>query len=478
MTTRMPKMDHLPEKVGVLVVGGGLAGCAATLAAAEAGAYSVMVEKEVEIGGSTVLSAGLAAFAGTEEQSSQGISDSIELLRQDLLETGQFRSDIALVDLYCAQQLETYKWLKSHGVEYGEIHAASGQTVPRSHPTNSTLLLRRLLHAAGQLGARVVTETTARRLVRHEGVVVGLEVERAGKCRQIFADAVVLASGGFSQNAELISRFAPQMSLALRAGGAGCTGDGLLMAWQLGAGIVDTPFIKGTYGIYPYPHPHEDGTGILPVYKGGIAVNSQGRRFVDESLPYKTIGDANLEQPNSMTYQIFDSKIMAHSTEEVPIYDFAGRNRAGMLAVGQTIRELADEIMVPPDALEREVGEYNRCTADGLSDHLGRVHLSGGVGERVAITEPPFYAHPSATVVLATYCGLTVDSAMQVVDVLGEPISGLYAAGEVVGGLHGGGYMTGSAIGKAAIFGRIAGQSASMLRPFDDTESGPTLQPD
>jgi fumarate reductase flavoprotein subunit len=123
------------------VLGSGLAGCAALLAAAEAGQFAVMLEKTSEIGGSTVKSAGLSAFAGTEEQVAQGIADSTELLRKDLLEVGRHRNDERLVDLYCEHQLDTYAWLKGHGVRYGDVHAASGQSAPRSHPTDTTAML-------------------------------------------------------------------------------------------------------------------------------------------------------------------------------------------------------------------------------------------------------------------------------------------------------------------------------------------------
>jgi fumarate reductase flavoprotein subunit len=329
MIPGLPYETDLPERVGVLVLGSGLAGCAALLAAAEAWQHALLLEKTGEIGGSTVRSAGLSAYAGTDEQAEQGIADSVELLRKDLLETGKHRNDEALVDLYCEHQLETYRWLRGLGVEYGEVHAASGQSAARSHPTDTTGMLVRLLKAAGLLGARIALNTPAHRLVRESGRVVGVEVETADGPRPVLADAVVVATGGFSQSPELLTRFAPQMEHALRAGGPGCTGDGLLMAWQLGAGVVDTPYIKGTYGIYAQPHPDEDGTGILAVYKGAIAVNREGRRFVDESLNYKEIGDAALAQPGVTTWQVFDSQVLAASNDEVPIYDFAGRDRAG-----------------------------------------------------------------------------------------------------------------------------------------------------
>ncbi len=461
MIPGLPYETELPDRVGVLVLGSGLAGCAALLAAAEAGQYAVMLEKTDAIGGSTVRSAGLSAYAGTDEQATQGIADSTELLRKDLLETGKHRNDEALVDLYCAHQLDTYRWLKAHGVRYGEVHAASGQSAPRSHPTDTTGMLAMLLKAAGRLGARLVMDTAARRLLREDGRVVGVEVDGPGGPHRIEADAVVVATGGFSQDAELLARFAPQMEHALRAGGPGCTGDGMLMAWQLGAGVVDTPYVKGTYGIYHRPHPDEDGTGILAVYKGAIAVNREGRRFVDESLPYKEIGDAALAQPGVTTWQVFDARVMAASNDEVPIYEFAGRDRAGMLLRGDTVEELEAAIGLPEGSLVATVADYNDRIAAGARDALGRAHLSGGVGTPFPLEQPPFYAHPSGTVVLATYCGLTVDTRMRVLDVYGEPIERLYAAGEVIGGFHGAGYMTGTSIGKSGIFGRIAGTHAA-----------------
>jgi len=461
VTAGLPLERELPDRVGVLVLGSGLAGCAALLAAAEAGQFAVMIEKTGGIGGSTVRSAGLTAFAGTDEQAGQGVADSVELLRQDLLETSRHLADEGLVDLYCDHQLETYRWLTGHGVRYGEVHAASGQSVPRSHPTDTTGMLVKLLKAAGLLGARLLLDTKAERLVREDGRVVAVDVTTPHGPHRIHADAVVLATGGFSQSPELLARFAPQMEHALRAGGEGCQGDGLLMAWELGAGVVDTPYLKGTYGIYHRPHPDEDGTGILAVYKGAIAVNREGRRFVDESLPYKEIGDAALAQPGVTTYQVLDAQVLAQTSDEVPIYDFAGRERAGLLVTADTLAELERLLDLPEHSLVDTVTDYNRRLADGTPDEFGRSHLSGGVGTPFALEVPPFYAHPSGTVVLATYCGLTVDTRLRVLDVFGEPIERLYAAGEVIGGFHGGGYMTGTSIGKSGIFGRLAGAHAA-----------------
>lgn len=457
----LPVEEELPDRVGVLVLGGGLAGAAALLAAAEAGQYAVLLEKLDTFGGSTVRSAGLSAYAGTDEQAEQGIADSVELLRSDLLETGGHVNDEELVDLYCRHQADTYRWLKSHGVTYGHIHAASGQSAPRSHPSDTTAMLRALFTAAGRLGARLVRDAAVLRIEHDGSRVTGVLVDRRGERRTVLADAVVLATGGFSRSREMLQRFAPAMSDALLAGGEGNVGEGLLMAMKLGAGVRDLPYVKGTYGIFHEPHPAEDGTGILAVYKGAIAVDRTGRRFVDESIPYKALGDASLAQDGARTWQVFDATVMAQSNDEVPIYDFAGRLAAGMLEVAATVEELAARLGTEPGVLEKTVADYNDRILRGEPDAFGRVHLVGRVGERAPVVTPPFYAQLSGTVVLATYCGVTVDTSMRVLDVFGEPIARLYAAGELVGGFHGAGYMTGTSIGKAGIFGRIAGTSAA-----------------
>ncbi|GAA3733274.1 fumarate reductase flavoprotein subunit [Spinactinospora alkalitolerans] len=454
-------MSALPTSVDVVVLGGGLAGCAATLSAAEAGRKVLLLEKQSDTGGSTVLSAGLSAFAGTEEQARQDIDDSVDLLRRDLLETGLHLNDPKLIGLYCREQLGVYRWLKGHGVRYGTVHAASGQSVPRSHPTDTRLLLDTLLAKATGLGATVVTGAHAQRLVADADQVTGVEVTFERERHRISSNAVIIATGGFSQNQGLLARFAPQMRLALRGGGAGSQGEGLLMAWKLGAGFVDTPHIKGTYGIHPEPVPGESGTGILAVYKGAVAVNRDGHRFVDESLPYKVIGDASLAQPGGVTYQVFDAKVMAAGDDEVPIYDFVKRERDGALVKANTISGLAELLELPAGALERTVSAYNEAVAVGSPHEPPRAHLSGQVGRPSPLDTPPFYAQPSSTVVLATYCGLTVNIRCEVLDVFGDPIGGLLAAGEVMGGFHGGGYMTGTSIGKAAVFGRVAGIAAA-----------------
>jgi flavocytochrome c len=451
------------EPVDVLVIGGGMAGVTALLSAVESGARAALIEKTDHLGGSTIMSAGLLAFAGTDEQRAAGISDSVDSLRRDLLETGKHRNSVELVDTYCDNQLDTYHWLRDCGITFGHPDAGSGQTVPRSHPVDTTAAIEAISRRARDGGARIYRESPATRLLEAGDGVAGARVSVDGDELELRAGAVVLASGGFSRSPELLTRFAPAMEKALRVGGVGNTGDGLLMGCKVGAAIVDMPYIKGTFGIFPWPSIHEEGTGILAIYKGAIAVNGDGHRFVNESIPYKEIGDACLAQPEGIAYQVFDSKVLDAAEPAVAIYDFKRRVEVGHAQRADTPSALADVLGLPVDEFVATLERYNDRISSGEPDDFGRTTLSGGIGVPFALDDPPYFGFPSTTVMLATYCGLVINASAQVLDVFGEPIPGLFAAGELTGGLHGAGYVTGTSLGKSAIFGHIAGRSAARV---------------
>jgi fumarate reductase flavoprotein subunit len=459
----LPLAQTLAElgRPDVLVLGAGQAGLTAAVAAAESGARVLVLEKLALPGGSTAMSSGLTAYAGTDEQAAEGIEDTAESLRADILATGQGRCDERLVDVYCREQLATYRWLQGLGVAYGHVHAASGQSVPRSHATDPSRMIDTLVRRAEERGVRIVYGVRAFQLLVRDDEVHGVLAENGGSLVDIEAGAVVIATGGFSRNLELLERFVPQMVPAIHGGAPGCEGDGLLMAWKAGADFRDTPYVKGTFGIRPGDDPREGGTGILAVYKGAIAVNTEGHRFVDESLPYKAIGDACLAQPGHVAWQVFDQQTMDKDDPEVHIYWFSGRLATGLLEVAGTLEDLASLIGVPADALLATVDAYNAAVRGERADAFGRTSMSGTSERPTEISRGPFYAHLSGTSVLATYCGLTIDPTTQVLDVYGEPIPGLFAAGEVTGGFHGAGYVTGTSVGKAGIFGRLAGVAAA-----------------
>jgi flavocytochrome c len=457
-----PTFEKWHDETEVIVVGGGMAGHCASLPLVLQGVRVLLLEKEPEIGGSSVLSGGSFAFAGTDLQKKNGIEDSAELLFDDLRRVGGFGNEESVVRAYTDNQLETYYWLAEHDVKFSKVFLAAGQSVPRAHSRNPREVLEQIAkcaRASGRLTTRV--DTPVGRLVRlsADGPVEGVIARVAGQWRAIRATrGVVLTSGGFSRNEQLLKLFAPAQADAQRSGGAGNSGDGLLMAWQLGGAVRDMGYIKGTFGSHPDALPGQHLT-ILPVYVGAIAVNVEGLRFVDESKSYKLIGDACLQQPNAIGYQIFDQRIFERGQRGVPIMDFETKLESGHLLCAPTLPELAAKLGVDADGLMKTIDQYNASVATGTDDAFGRDGLSNHYGELARIDTAPFYGYPSKSVVLATYCGLSVDNTMSVLNVFDEAIPNLWAAGEVIGGLHGNAYMTGSAIGKATIFGRLAARA-------------------
>jgi fumarate reductase flavoprotein subunit len=287
----------------------------------------------------------VGAFAGTDLQRAQGIEDSSELLFSDLREVGQFDNDESLVRAYVDEQLATYEWLRAHGAEFSPmIEVTSGQSVPRVHTVDPADLVRTLAQRAKATGkVELLTEARALRLRRdaESGRVLGVLAAHGGSERFVAGRrGVLLASGGFSGNAELVHRFAPQYDNALFIAGEGNEGDGLRMAWALGGDMRDMAYIKGTYGKHPTDETNHHS--CLAVYKGAIAVNQDGKRYVNESLSYKLLGDACMRQPYSTTYQILDQDIMDSGDNRVRILDFERRLEEGLFIEADSLETLAE----------------------------------------------------------------------------------------------------------------------------------------
>lgn len=465
------KNRTLPEAVDVVVVGAGLAGHCAALAAAEDGASVVLLEKTPQPGGSTLSSAGSFALAGTELQAAAGVTDTPQGLEAELKKVAGGQADPALVRLYADHQLEAYDWLKRQGVIFHAVSLSSSTSVPRTHPTNPKQLIEALhqrlrdhpsiVYLDHVAAVRVLTEGAAR-------TATGVEVSRDGRTNALQArSGVVIATGGFTRNRELVQKFAPELAQAPAWGGEGNTGDGLTMAWELGADLLDMGYVTGTFGvaINHYPdtavRPGDELLLRMAMYRGGIAVNLEAKRFADESQSYKTLATRCLAQPKAIAFQIFDQRVMDQSAPQPTVNDLKGAYEKGVVRRADTLRELAGKLGIDADALEATVARYNDCVRQGEDTEFGRRTLGGGYGVPVLLDTAPYYGLPCSAALLSTYCGLRVDTSMRVQDVRGKSIPHLHAAGEVVGGFHGAGYMSGSSLGKAVIFGRIAGQSAA-----------------
>jgi fumarate reductase flavoprotein subunit len=456
--------------VDVVVLGAGLAGHCAALEAADAGARVMLMEKMARYGGSTLMSAGSFALAGTDLQAQVGVQDTPEGLHAELTRISEGKADPSLVRLYVDHQLESYQWLLAQGVAFHSVSLSSGTAVPRTHPTDP----RQLMDA---LHARVL----AHPLIQYQSQAAATELIFDGTDRQVqgvayihkgqqltvrIRRAVVIATGGFTRNRALVQKFAPELANTPAWGGEGNTGDGLTMAWALGADMLDMGYVTGTFGVainhYPDLSVHEGDALFLrmAMYRGGIAVNVQAQRFADESQSYKKLAALCLAQPRAIAFQIFDQRVMEQSVPTPSVNDFQGALARGIVKQAATLRELAALIGLDADTLEATVSRYNEMLRQGEDTDFGRKTLGGGWGQPVTLDQGPWYALPSSAALLSTYCGLRVDTQMRVLDVHAQPISGLYAVGEVAGGFHGAGYMSGSSLGKSVIFGRIAGRAA------------------
>ncbi len=309
------------NQVDVIIVGCGMAGLCAALEATERGAKVAIFEKLPSIGGSSLLSGCFMAFAETDFQKRLGIQDTTECLMDDLRAVGQFQNNEELVAAYGKHQLATYNWLVSHGVLFQDCQAVSGHSNPRGHTIIPKQAIHTLKDQAVQNGATLQVNSPVKRLLVKEERVVGVLYENEGELHECYATkGVILTSGGFSQSEELLHEFAPQLAQSIRLGGEGNHGDGIKLAASVGAWLEDFPYLKGTYGFHPIST-NQRKRQAHTFYKGGIIVNEEGSRFINESLSYKLLGDAALLQ-NQKTYQIFDQTVMEKSVSNDALYDF------------------------------------------------------------------------------------------------------------------------------------------------------------
>lgn len=448
----------------VVVVGAGLAGSAAALAAAERGATVCLLEKGQAAGGSSVRAGGGLLFAGTRLQQQAGVADSAESLREAILAAGQRRNDPAAVDVYVDNQLAAYDWLTGLGQDFSLVPPNGDISIPRLHAARPEALAGLLLDRLAASGrGQVLTGVAAQRLIVHDGQVAGVRARRAARGLRITARrGVILATGGFTQSPRLLRAFAPHWADAVAMGGDGNTGDGLLMAMACGAQLSDMGYVEGTFGAAAadFPGlPAAPGTAprlLFPHSAGAIIISSAGRRFVNEGLGYKVIAGVCARQQGGIAFQVFDQQVMDKSRPVPSPRDFAGALADGLLFQAPTLTALAGLLAIEPAALEHTVASYNGYVRAGTDPEHGRPLDAAG-----QLVTAPFYGYPCRAGLTTTYCGVRVSRRLQVVNVFDEPIGGLFAAGEVVGGFHGAGYLTGTGLGKAVVFGRVAGLEAA-----------------
>jgi len=460
------------DTTDVLVVGLGAAGAAAALEAARAGADTLVLERAGGGGGTSAMSGGVLYLGGgTALQKACGFEDSPEEMFKYLMASCGESPDEAKLRLYCEGSVSHYEWICAQGVPFKEVyyHGVSGEPptddglvwsgservhpfreiavpAPRGHVPQQPhqagpLLMQKLVAAVEASPARIATNHRCVALVQEpDGCVVGVVAEVFGEERAIRARrGVVLSTGGFINNEEMIASHQPLVSrCSFRVGAEGDDGSGIRLGIAAGAEAI-----------------HMAASSIsLPVtqpwgLKRGILVNAQGQRFINEDSYYGRLGEAALFHQAGRAWLVVDDEVF-----EQPDYP------RDVAAVGETPAELERELALPPGSLESTLALYNRH-AERAADPV--FHK---LPEYVQpLVKPPFGAFDCTTegslYAAFTLGGLRSDPDGRVLDPDGQPIPGLFGAGRATSGLSVGGYSSGLSLGDGTFFGRRAGRCAA-----------------
>ena len=485
----------------VVVVGAGGAGMTAAITAAGEGKSVVILESQSMVGGNSVratggMNAGKTVYqdenefgesAGVEktlkaaaekyadnetitalaktvseqwaayQANPTGYFDSVELMELDTMIGGKGINDPALVETLCENSADAIDWLDEHGITLHNVSSFGGASVKRIHrPVNDegkvvsvgSYMIPLLEENCEKAGVKMMLDTTATEILTDaNGAAVGVKATGAsGETVTVNAKAVVLTSGGFGANLDMVVKYKPELKGFMTTNAPGILGQGIEMATAIGAGTVDMDQIQ----IHPTV---EANTAALITEglrgDGAILVNADGKRFIDEVGTRDVVSAAEIAQPGSYSWLVVD-QAMADASSVIQ-----GYIKKGYTAEGATYEELAKAIGVDEATFAETMNNWNQCVADKADAEFGRTSFAN------PLDTAPYYAIKVTAGVHHTMGGLTINTNTEVLDTNGNVIPGLFAAGEITGGVHGANRLGGNAVADFTVFGRIAGQAAS-----------------
>lgn len=462
----------------VVVVGAGGAGLAAALTAAQNGADVVVLEKMAMVGGASSMAGGGTNATGSQWQQSYGIEDSPEAYFMDIMENGHFFSDARTLWLYANTQGAAFDWLVAEdGAALPYVNSQPSPSAEHSYGRTFSPegggagVVSALQQKVTDLGVEILLETPAQELMVTDGTVTGVKALAAdGTPYEITANSVILATGGYGANTDMLPETVTSLPYA---GAVSATGDGLNMATAIGADAInlDKVNIQPHSIILPDGRGQHTFQGCLAMYNktGSILVSDQGVRFVNEQGSANDI-KAGMEQ-NEHSYLIMDAAsfetyaqtcIASHNFTQEQLDQWLEANGTSnpVFAHADSLEDLAAIVGIPSGALTETVERYNGFVAAGEDTDFGR-KVSTAMGDG------PYYAVEMNLRYYATLGGLHINDNMQVLDTDGQPIQGLYAAGEVVGGVVGDIYAPGSLFGWAMTSGHNAGLAVTGNTVFE-----------
>ena len=501
--TSTTKAKDIEETVDVVVVGAGGAGMTAAITATDAGKKVIVVESQPIAGGNSVRSTGgmnaaktpyqdkneFAEAAGVEktlataaekfadnetitalaatvkaqweayQANPQGYFDSVELMELDTLIGGKGKNNPELVKALAENSAAAIEWLASIGADVKNVGAFGGASVKRIHrPVNAdgkvtavgAYIVPILEKNLQDRNVQFLFDTTANEIIMKDGKAVGIKATgKDGNKVTINAKSVVIATGGFGANAEMVEKYKPELKGFATTNAEGAQGQGIDMATAVGAATVDMDQIQ----IHPTVHIEEDGNAHLITEglrgDGAILVNAEGKRFYDEVSTRDKVSAAIIAQPEKSAWLVVDQSMVDKSAV------IAGYIKSGYTVTGATYEELAKGMGVDEATFVNTMNTWNQAVEAKSDTEFNRTSFAN------PLTAAPYYAIKITPAVHHTMGGIVINPKAEVLNEKGEAISGLYAAGEVTGGVHGANRLGGNAVADFVVFGRISGQSAA-----------------
>lgn len=485
----------------VVVVGAGGAGMTAAITAAGEGKSVVILESQSMVGGNSVRATGgmnaaktvyqdenefgesagvektlktaaekyadnetITALAKTVSEqwaayqaNPTGYFDSVELMELDTMIGGKGINDPELVETLCANSADAIDWLDEHGITLHNVSSFGGASVKRIHrPVNAegktvsvgSYMIPLLQENCEKAGVKMMLDTTATEILTDaNGAAVGVKATGAsGETVTVNAKAVVLATGGFGANLDMVVKYKPELKGFMTTNAPGIQGQGIEMAQAIGAATVDMDQIQ----IHPTV---EANTAALITEglrgDGAILINEEGKRFIDEVGTRDVVSAAEIAQTGSYSWLVVD-QAMADASSVIQ-----GYIKKGYTVTGATYEELGKAMGVDAAAFAETMEKWSGYVEAKNDPDFGRTSFAN------KLDTAPYYAIKVTAGVHHTMGGLKINANTEVLNEKGEVIPGLFAAGEVTGGVHGANRLGGNAVADFTVFGRIAGAAAS-----------------
>ena len=444
-----------PQNYDVVIVGSGGAGLAAAIQAHDEGAHVVIIEKMPTIGGNTIkASVGMNA-AETRFQKIKGIEDSKELFYEETLKGGKFKNNRELLREFVELAPEAIEWLAAKEIELNDITITGGMSIDRTHrPEDRSavggFLISGLVKNVNKRDIEVLLETSVAEILYENGAVTGVKVvDEYNDSRILNAKSVIVATGGFSANREMVVKYRPELDGFVTTNHKGATGSGIAMLQKIGADTVD----MGEIQIHPTV---EQTTSYLiseSIRGGGaILVSQAGKRFYNEMETRDKVSAEIIALPEKSAWVIFDEQVRANNKAAD---EYIAK---GFVLSAPTPEELAVKLNMNPVALTETLERYNLFVVEKKDEDFGRT-----TALRHPLNKGPFFAIRIAPGVHHTMGGVVINTDTAVLDAQKQPITGAWAAGEVAGGIHGANRIGGNAVADIIIFGILAGRNAAAL---------------